>query len=55
MGYIEKNTNDHERTQMSRANALGTPDDKMTLREIYDELWKLDARCNKERTIGTTH
>ena len=55
MGYIKKNTNDHERAQMSRANARGTPDDKMTLREIYDEMWELDARCNKEKTIGTTH
>ena len=33
----------------------GTPDDKMTLREIYDEMWELDARCNKEENIGTTH
>ena len=53
MGYIKKNTNDHERAQMSRANARGTPDDKMALREIYDEMWELDARCNKGETIGT--
>ena len=27
MGYIKKNTTDHERAQMSRANAMGTPND----------------------------
>ena len=53
--YIKKNTTDHERGQMSRANAMGTPDDKMTLREIYDEMWELDAKGNKEKTVGTAH
>ena len=55
MEYIKKNTTDHERAQMSRANAVGTPNDKMTLRDIYDEMWKLDTKCNKEETIGTAH
>ena len=55
MEYINKNATDHERAQMSRANAMGTPNDKMTLRDIYDEMWELDARCNKEKTIGTAH
>ena len=32
-----------------------TPNDKMPLREIYNEMWKLDAKCNKEKTIGTIH
>ena len=40
---------------MSRANAMGTPNDKMTLRDIYDEMWKLDTQYNEEETIGTTH
>ena len=40
---------------MSRANAMGTPNDKMTLRDIYDEMWKLDTKYNKEETIGTAH
>ena len=55
MEYIERNTTDHERAQMSRANARGTPNDKMSLEEIYDEVWKLDTKCNKEGTIGTAH
>ena len=55
MEYIMKNTTDHERAQMSHANVAGTPNDKMTLRDIYDEMWELDARCDKEETIGTAH
>ena len=38
--YIERNTTDHERAQMSRTNAMGTPNDQMSLKEIYDEVWK---------------
>ena len=53
--YIKKKTTDHERAQMSRTNVAGTPNDKMTLRDVYDELWEIDARCDKEETIGTTH
>ena len=34
---------------------MGTPNEKMTLRDIYDEMWELDDRCNKEETIGTAH
>ena len=55
MEYIKKNTTDHEGAQMSRANVVGTPNDKMTLRDIYDEIWELDARCDTEETIGTAH
>ena len=40
---------------MGRATILLTPNDKMTLREIYDEMWKLDAKNDKEETIETTH
>ena len=55
MEYIKKNTTDHERAQMSRANIAGTPNDKMTLRDIYEEMWELNAKCDKEETIGTAH
>ena len=55
MEYIEENTTDHERAQMSRANAMGTPNDQMSLKEIYDEMWKLETKCNKEETIKTAH
>ena len=55
MEYIEKNTTDHERAQMSRANARGTPNDEMSLEEIYDEMWKLETRCNKEESLSLIH
>ena len=55
MDYIYENTTDHKRAQMGRATIMLTPNDKMTSREIYEEMWKLDAKCNKEETIGTTH
>ena len=34
MEYIKKNTTDHERAQMSRANAVGSPNDKMSQRYL---------------------
>ena len=46
--YIEKNTTDHERAQMSRADATEPPQNKMSQEEIYDEMWKLETKCNKE-------
>ena len=55
MDYIKKNTTDHERAQMSRANAVGSPNDKMSLRDIYNEMWKLDTKYNKEETVGAAH
>ena len=32
-----------------------TANDTMGLEDIHDEIWELDAKCNKEETIGTTH
>ena len=55
MGYIYENTTDHERAQMSRAWVRMTANDTMGLEDIHDEIWELDAKCNKEETIGTTH
>ena len=55
MEYIEKNTTDHERAQMSRADATEPPNNKMSWEEIYDEMWKLDTKCSKEETIRTAH
>ena len=55
MDYVNENTTDHERAQMRRANRMVSPNDNMTLRDIYDEMWELDAKYDKEETIGTTH
>ena len=55
MDYINENTTDHERAQMRRANRMVTPNDNMTLRDIYDEMWELHAKYDKEETIGRTH
>ena len=53
--YIKKNTTDHERAQMSRANAVESPNDQMSLRDIYNEMWQLDTKYNEEKIIGTAH
>ena len=45
MEYIKKNTTDHERAQMSRANAVGSPNDKMSLRDIYNETVSYTHLC----------
>ena len=48
MEYIERNTTDHERAQMSRADVTEPPYDQMTLEEIYDEVWKLENDPNEK-------